>query len=705
MLTIKAPIEINCSRRMISDNESFAERLQVPYKLMSSKVSGEDLLHVLNTPPEIIFAEGDNTSIFNNISNTGTFAQKTEIINHFLNTVLYNGNVELTYKDRVYITDVLMRMGVTDVKTFMSEVRNTKNDIYETQEKIGYYLSQADNFRMVLEQYEENIHNEEAGVPESVSYSDEYHEELYQNIFNRLKTGAIYRIINNFRKSIYPSQVENNEITLAAQDYTASQIMLNMLRENASGSPSQLIYKNENLYEDEIFEAGEEGKAPDVKNQITSSVLLDTIRNLYISQFEKVESRNTQYLDISNALYQTAGDTVNRILIKADAARTSNNYITNRVNIVNEGARNIDIVQRENVFPEETEETAVTEIERVERELKSLTERETEEKISQLNRSEIRERKLQPQNTTVNISSETEPAPRVIKERISPEEDINLLQQQLTKINEQNVLRQDKYVEIMNNLMKQESVKERERVDGPSATRKESVKALLDRNYKPAPAEVRPEVKKDIRQQAIMEALQLGRDDNPEIMQVIEQYVQGRDITRRAEDETRNAIARLMQETHIPEQPKAAAPMEYKEPPVSEVNIDRTEKELGRITGRNTEVTGRRTDENIFRTNPAMIHRINETIDEEEIIETIGQLKKSVENNTVVKEQTFENRMDTTSVRQIENANMVSETVRSDVELKRMIEQSVKQQMNTISETVVSKLENRMQLEKSRRGL
>ncbi len=705
MLTIKAPIEINCSRRMISDNESFAERLQVPYKLMSSKVSGEDLLHVLNTPPEIIFAEGDNTSIFNNISNTGTFAQKTEIINHFLNTVLYNGNVELTYKDRVYITDVLMRMGVTDVKTFMSEVRNTKNDIYETQEKIGYYLSQADNFRMVLEQYEENIHNEEAGVPESVSYSDEYHEELYQNIFNRLKTGAIYRIINNFRKSIYPSQVENNEITLAAQDYTASQIMLNMLRENASGSPSQLIYKNENLYEDEIFEAGEEGKAPDVKNQITSSVLLDTIRNLYISQFEKVESRNTQYLDISNALYQTAGDTVNRILIKADAARTSNNYITNRVNKVNEGARNIDIVQRENVFPEETEETAVTEIERVERELKSLTERETEEKISQLNRSEIRERKLQPQNTTVNISSETEPVPRVIKERISPEEDINLLQQQLTKINEQNVLRQDKYVEIMNNLMKQESVKERERVDGPSATRKESVKALLDRNYKPAPAEVRPEVKKDIRQQAIMEALQLGRDDNPEIMQVIEQYVQGRDITRRAEDETRNAIARLMQETHIPEQPKAAAPMEYKEPSVSEVNIDRTEKELGRITGRNTEVTGRRNDENIFRTNPAMVHRINETIDEEEIIETIGQLKKSVENNTVVREQTFENRMDTTSVRQIENANMVSETVRSDVELKRMIEQSVKQQMNTISETVVSKLENRMQLEKSRRGL
>ena len=110
MLTLKAPIELNCSRRMVSDNESFAERLQVSYKLMSSKVSGEDLLHVLNTPPEIIFAEGDNTSIFNNISNTGTFAQKTEIINHFLNTVLYNGNVELTYKDRVYITDVLMRL-------------------------------------------------------------------------------------------------------------------------------------------------------------------------------------------------------------------------------------------------------------------------------------------------------------------------------------------------------------------------------------------------------------------------------------------------------------------------------------------------------------------------------------------------------------------------------------------------------------------
>lgn len=705
MLTIKAPIELNCSRRMVSDNESFAERLQVPYKLMSSKVSGEDLLHVLNTPPEIIFAEGDNTSIFNNISNTGSFAQKTEIINHFLNTVLYNGSVELTYKDRVYITDVLLRLGVTDVKTFMSEVRNAKTDIYETQEKIGYYLSQADNFRMVLEQYEENIHNESGEEPQEVSYSDEYHEALYQSIFNRLKTGAVYRIINNFRKSIYPAQVEKNEITLAAQDYTASQIMLNMLRENASGSPSQLIYKNENLYEDEIFEAGDEEKAPDVKNQITSSVLLDTIRNLYISQFDKVESQNTQYLDITNALYQTAGDTVNRILIKADAARTANNYITTRVNAVNEGARNIEIIQRENLLPEETEEAAVTEIDRVERELRSLTERETEEKISQLNRSEIREKRLQTENTTVNITNEAEPVPRVVKERITPEEDINLLQQQLTKINEQNVLRQDKYVEIMNNLMKQEKVKERERIDGPSATRRESVKALLDRNYKPAAADVKPEIKKDIRQQAIMEALQSGSDEYPEIMQVIEQYVQGRDTTKRAEDETRNAIAKLMQETHIPEQPKATVPIEFVEHPVSETSIDRTEKELGRITGRATDVPGRRVDENIFRSNPSMVHRINETIDEEEIIETIGQLKKSVENNTVVKEQTFENRMDTTSVRQIENANMVSETVRSDVELKRMIEQSVRQQMNTISETVVSKLENRMQLEKSRRGL
>nr|MCR5597467.1 hypothetical protein [Lachnospiraceae bacterium] len=339
------------------------------------------------------------------------------------------------------------------------------------------------------------------------------------------------------------------------------------------------------------------------------------------------------------------------------------------------------------------------------RELMTHTERETEERISQLNKIEIREKRLQSENPTVSSDNGAEPVPRVIKERISPEEDINLLQQQLTKINEQNVLRQDKYVEIMNNLMKQEKVKERERIDGPSATRRESVKALLDRNYKPAAAEVKPEIKKDIRQQAIMEALQSGSDEYPEIMQVIEQYVQGRDTTKRAEDETRNAIAKLMQETHIPEQPKATVPIEFVEHPVSETSIDRTEKELGRITGRATDVPGRRVDENIFRSNPSMVHRINETIDEEEIIETIGQLKKSVENNTVVKEQTFENRMDTTSVRQIENANMVSETVRSDVELKRMIEQSVKQQMNTISETVVSKLENRMQLEKSRRGL
>nr|MCR5101450.1 hypothetical protein [Butyrivibrio sp.] len=62
MLTLKAPIEITARTEYINDYESFGHRVGASYNLMTSHIDEEDLLHVVNTPPEIYIAESDGLS-------------------------------------------------------------------------------------------------------------------------------------------------------------------------------------------------------------------------------------------------------------------------------------------------------------------------------------------------------------------------------------------------------------------------------------------------------------------------------------------------------------------------------------------------------------------------------------------------------------------------------------------------------------------
>jgi len=88
MLTIKAPIEITAKTGFIKNNNGFNERIRGNYALMGIDISGQDLLHLVMTPPEIYFAEGDQANVFNSASNINISEARSEIINNVLNRII-----------------------------------------------------------------------------------------------------------------------------------------------------------------------------------------------------------------------------------------------------------------------------------------------------------------------------------------------------------------------------------------------------------------------------------------------------------------------------------------------------------------------------------------------------------------------------------------------------------------------------------------
>ena len=100
MITLKAPIELKTRTDFIKDHESFGERIAGNYSLIGIEIGEEELLHIVNSPPEIYIAEGGATTIVGNTLISSRNEEKLDIINNMLNRMMLSVNTELSYQDR-----------------------------------------------------------------------------------------------------------------------------------------------------------------------------------------------------------------------------------------------------------------------------------------------------------------------------------------------------------------------------------------------------------------------------------------------------------------------------------------------------------------------------------------------------------------------------------------------------------------------------
>ncbi|MCD8130237.1 MAG: hypothetical protein LUE16_02985 [Lachnospiraceae bacterium] len=311
MLTIKAPIELKCGKALSSSYEAFAQRIEGNYQLTAAQMEREDLLHVVMAPPEIYLGGGGNTSILQDTRIQNNRETRLEVINNLLNRISVTEEVNLTYQDRVYITDVLYKLGVTNANQFMRQVSLLKQETQNVRELTDLYWNHLQELNRTVEEYESSSVDQRTT---QASYDSQTRLYLHEDIMNRLKTGAVYQILNNFysRPEGNSPQVSGSELTFSEQQRTVSRILLNRLQSQAVGRKVPLEYRHENYYEETRLE-GPQVTQEAVNSQITSAILLNLADSLYQNLSEKNIRSNQIWVHVERALYQTAENTLKRI--------------------------------------------------------------------------------------------------------------------------------------------------------------------------------------------------------------------------------------------------------------------------------------------------------------------------------------------------------------------------------------------------------
>ncbi len=104
-----------------------------------------------------------------------------------------------------------------------------------------------------------------------------------------------------------------------------------------------------------------------------------------------------------------------------------------------------------------------------------------------------------------------------------------------------------------------------------------------------------------------------------------------------------------------------------------------------------------------------LVHKAENTLSEEEIRETLEEMRRSVKTEKTVEESESINIIsnEKKAEKRIEEvgADFMKPRIRTDAEIEAMISRGVKSQMSQISEQVMGKLAKKLQSDRSRRGL
>ena len=566
MLTVKAPIELKCRAGIVPSYEGFVRRITGNYEMMSATVTGEDLLHLVTEPPEVFFAEGSVSTVLNQTNIYQNQETKLEILNQLLNRITVDAGMRITYQDRVYITDMLQKLGIKNVQQFMHQVTQLKEETKNTTELIDYYWNHMEQLQELIQSYKESR--------EEKTENSEYRQEdnilhLHQDIMNRLQTGSIYQIVSNFNhnSSASADYISGDELQSAEYYRITRNILLNTLENEAKGEKMPLEYRHENYYE-EVLPLTEEITEQKITNQIAAAVLLQLADNIYQNRHENVDRKGDVWYTVSNAFYRSAGNTMNRLhrnfvqqYYRSDRA---GDYLVNLNENYRQELELLDRIVSIRETAEEQERTAPAQTAVKLENVQQYREEETYQNLTD-NRN-YREGDRYYRNQTGNTTEERNYLQNFSNEEryLSREQntfadtEVNVRQEhrevtleQLEEFHRHNVENRNKYyqkLEQLRNLQEKPS-----KAPDLQKMRREGLLALEH------PQEMLQQLKEEGNEQQEQAAhlrqqeLAFLPEDTQRIYEVLEQYLQTPERYRQAEAVTNHSIGRLMRDIELVE--------------------------------------------------------------------------------------------------------------------------------------------------------
>lgn len=688
MLTISAPIEIKAKTTYLRDPENFYRRIVGGYSLMETHIEEEDLLHIAATPPEIYVAEGQGmTSILNRSERNETNINKVEILNNVINRIIASAEVNLTYQDRVFITDALYKLGIKDDRRFMEAFHQMMQETKNTNTLINLYLENGENLREMVESVQSTFKREiKKDTKETEREKENY---LYSTVMNRLKTGAVYQIVSNFNRSLEEKSIDAREYSLSSQSYTAQQMLLSILRKDAGITEENLIFYSGNTYEESV--ENEDVQIKDVKNEITSAVLFDMLQNIYHTGYDRFFESNASYYRFEDMFYKAADQTFLRLMNNAQT-----NYLKEIQNqaFITENSR---ILKAEIELREKGEEGRLTpeDIQRITETVNTMNIREETRRQQSLKETALNKQyETYLEETNKLTSSEIEHINNISEGQVTRSE-LEKITEAVNEINVQNEKRRQRYVQEIQRL-KERQTPEEPMESGIRQTRKDAQLALTSPEKLLKQLDERREKRAQRQNTIINELKHIFPDQSMEVYQILNNYREG-DVNLIQNNLARPAdIGELMQDINTIN--------EYHEETIQHQekrDIETTEFLEAVKAARQEEEAGAGKAER----GPVMtIHRRSETITAEELGEQLDIMEKNFSKhiNKTVETSSVTNQTTTHTTEVKTNESQVNHLTARDVQV--MIDNNMKSQMQAISNQVLGKLERQMKNEKMRRG-
>ena len=315
MLKIKSADSMRKLKPLTPFYSGFSERIRTNYGSMNVRMEKEELVHLVSEPPEVYLEDFGMTTLTNNTNIHSNKNIKVEMLNEMINRLYYSDSHHFTYQDKVYVENVLRKLGVENTSNFIKQVKEIKEQMDETINYIRINESNPVAFQKMMER----IVTENNRIPKKRKNSKKevlpsrQEKELYEKVFDRLHSKEIYKEVTELLKANpdMPAIIRQAEFHLAEQKNESRELTLNSIFHTFEGDTrNYLVHRWEQLNEgDEITTVTENG---DILSSVNASIIMNLIENVMSLRAGDKYIRDEQWYQLKNAYNQSAENTLNR---------------------------------------------------------------------------------------------------------------------------------------------------------------------------------------------------------------------------------------------------------------------------------------------------------------------------------------------------------------------------------------------------------
>ena len=694
MLTMGEPIKLKTVKPMETLGDGFSERIMGNYLMLEETMTPSDMLHFIAAPPEMYVDEAGMAPLVNhnNVSNTQNVTM--QLVNNVLNRILVSDTIKLTYQDQVFIENILQKIGVTDVREFIRQVNLMKRETKNTRELLNLYHSGKDVLQRIREYRTEQT---DAGDKEQAKETTENNTQVYylqQEVLNRLHTEEIYQEMANLVSVRYgsPIRVSRQEMQVSEQSINADQLTLNRLRNETFHQNQNLIYNRINTYEAGDLEYTSENYEQTVSDMV-QAVLLNAISQIFHTRYTDLTTHASTWQWLTDAIHVNAQNTFRRFESYHNRLNlTKEQKDEYHENLQNYESQEITALQKLFTHTEEVTENR--------QEVRNLTQTELQYQTVENHLTEEQQIVENIQNGILEKQEETHKHVFKISEKKREEE----IRRQLEIINRQNLERLEK----LRLLESEKKEPQKPATINREKAKKDALRALEH------PEEVVMEYLNSTTVQPEKETVERERlkeimgEDTVRILETLKGYQEHPERYPNVVTSEGQAMNLLMRDIQGQQEAQSERQQMEQEQLLHTQVREESSREVQRVL-KETEryqterIPARQQSVETVREQVELFHKQNETSINEELLQELeNRNRRNVQSEV------------RTTTEQVQETNHVTELVTSkvnelkleqDQNIERLVSQNVRQQLNTLSNQVFSKLEKRMDSERRRRGI